>query len=58
VCQRRKRYTSDLSDAQWAIIRELLPMAHGGPRKPIEIDMREAMIYLASVHTLLNRLTA
>jgi putative transposase len=45
-----KRYTSDLSDGQWALLKPLLPIEGGGPGRPIELDMREvvnAMLYLA-----------
>jgi putative transposase len=50
VCHKRKRYTSDLSDAQWEKVRALLPIEKHGPGRPIEIDMREAvnaMLYVA-----------
>jgi len=43
VCHRIKHYTSDLSDAQWEKIRDLLPLDHSGPGRPIEIDMQEAV---------------
>jgi putative transposase len=45
-----KRYTSDLSDGQWALLKPLLPIAGGGPGRPIELEMREvmnAMLYIA-----------
>lgn len=50
MCHKRKRYTSDLSDAQWEKVRVLLPLDRVGPGRPIEIDMREAvngMLYVA-----------
>ena len=50
MCHRAKRYTSDLSEAQWEQIWELLPIPSGGPGRPIEIDMPEAvnaMLYIA-----------
>jgi putative transposase len=50
VCHKRKRYTSDLSDAQWKKVSPLLPLENRGPGRPIEIDMREAvnaMLYVA-----------
>jgi len=38
----RKRYPSDLTDAQWAIIEPLIPPAkHGG--RPRKVDMREVV---------------
>ena len=43
--QSRKRYPSDLTDAQWAIVGPMLPPAkqshHGG--RPREVDMREVL---------------
>lgn len=50
MCHKRRRYTSDLSDAQWERVRPLLPIENSGPGRPIEIDMREAvnaMLYVA-----------
>lgn len=50
MSHRRKRYTSDLSDGQWALLQPLLPMGSGGPGRPLELEMREAvnaMLYLA-----------
>jgi transposase len=49
VCHKRKRYTSDLSTAQWEKIHPLLPLENSGPGRPIEIEMREAvnaMLYI------------
>jgi putative transposase len=49
VSHKRKRYTSDLSDAQWEKMRVWLPLEHGGAGRPMELDMREvinAMLYL------------
>jgi transposase len=50
VSHKRKRYTSDLNDAQWERVCALLPLDRVGPGRPIEIDMREAvnaMLYVA-----------
>jgi transposase len=50
VCHNRKRYTSDLSDAQWDKVRPMLPIEKHGPGRRIEIDRREAvnaMLYVA-----------
>ena len=50
MCHNGKRYTSDLSDQQWEIIRELLPTNPQGRGRPVEIDLREAvngMLYVA-----------
>ena len=38
-----KRYTSDLTDEQWGMIEPLLPLAHCGAGRRIEIDMRQAV---------------
>ena len=43
MSHKTKRYTSDLSDAQWEKIRVLLPLEQGGPGRPLELDMREVM---------------
>ena len=50
MCHRVKHYTSDLTDEQWKLIREVLPLEKTGPGRPIEIDLREAvnaMLYVA-----------
>jgi len=50
VCHRNKRYTSDLSDQQWARIKAYLPLTHRGAGRPVTINMREAvnaMFYVA-----------
>ena len=41
----RKRYPSDLTDEQWAIVEPLLPPAKSGPRggHPRQVDMREVL---------------
>lgn len=38
----RKRYTSDLSDAEWAIVEPLIPPAKRGGR-PRTVNMREVL---------------
>jgi putative transposase len=38
----RKRYPSDLTDAQWEVLRPLIPAAKAGGR-PREVDMREVL---------------
>ena len=43
MSHKRKPYTSDLSDAQWEKMRELLPLDYRGPGRPIELDMREVI---------------
>src|SRR5438034_7018285 len=38
----RKRYPSDLTDAQWQVVEPLIPSAkHGG--RPRQVDMREVV---------------
>jgi putative transposase len=41
----RKRYPSDLTDEQWAIVAPLIPPAKSGPRggHPRQVDMREVL---------------
>ena len=46
-----KRYTSDLSDAQWEKIRALLPLEPDGPGRPIELEMREVMNAILYLNT-------
>ena len=49
MSQKRAAYTSDLSDAEWKLIKPLLPLKHPGAGRPIELDMREvvnAIFYL------------
>jgi len=43
--QSRKKYPSDLTDEQWAIVAPLLPPAKSGPRggHPRQVDMREVL---------------
>ena len=49
MSQRNRSYTSDLTDAQWHLIKPLIPLQRTGPGRPIKIDMRsavDAMLYL------------
>lgn len=39
---RRKPYSSDLTDKQWAILEPLIPLAKTGGR-PRSVDMREVV---------------
>lgn len=41
----RKKYTSDLTDEQWAIVQPLIPPAKHNPRggRPRKVDMREVL---------------
>ena len=43
MCRKGKRYTSDLTDQQWALLSRLLPLKRGGRGRPITMDMREAV---------------
>lgn len=50
MCHKKRRYTSDLNDAEWEKISALLPINESRRGRPIEIDMREAlnaMLYVA-----------
>ena len=49
MSQRKGSYTSDLTDAQWHLIKPLIPLQHTDPGRPIKIDMRsavDAMLYV------------
>ncbi len=37
------RYTSDMTDAEWELIKPMLPLERTGPGRPIVINMREAV---------------
>lgn len=39
----KRVYTSDLTDAQWKIIKPLLPLERKGRGCPIELDMRQVV---------------
>lgn len=44
-----RRYTSDVSDEEWALIAPLLPLERSGPGRPLELDLRmvvNAIFYL------------
>jgi putative transposase len=43
LSQIRKRYTSDMNDAEWRLIRPLLPLKNDGPGRPLELDMRRVV---------------
>jgi putative transposase len=48
----RKKYPSDLTDAQWAMVAPLIPPAKSSPRggRPRQVDMREVLHTLFSLH--------
>lgn len=37
------RYTSDMTDAEWELIKAMLPLERSGPGRPLVINMREAV---------------
>ncbi len=39
----QKRYTSDLTDAQWERIKPFLSLDQEGPGRPVELDLREVV---------------
>lgn len=50
MSHKREGYASDLTDEQWNYLQEVLPLAHEGAGRPIELDMREVMnaiLYIA-----------
>lgn len=49
MSRRTSGYASDLTDAQWDLIKTLLPMPHWGPGRPMHLDLRcvlNAMLYI------------
>ena len=50
--QSRKKYTSDLTDEQWAIVGPMIPPAKQSTRggRPREVDMREVLNTIFSLH--------
>jgi putative transposase len=50
--QYRKKYRSDLTDAQWAIVEPMIPPAKPSTRggRPRKVDMREVLTTLFSLH--------
>lgn len=49
MCHKKRRYTSDLSDASWQMLQPLLPLNSRRRGRPLKIDLREAvngMLYL------------
>ena len=43
LSHRKRKYTSDLSDKQWKLIKPLLPLQHSGPGRPLELNMRQVV---------------
>ena len=43
MSHKRKQYSSDMSDKEWAIIKPLLPLDQSGPGRPLDLDMRQAV---------------
>ncbi len=50
--QSRKKYTSDLTDAQWTTVAPLLPAATSSPRggRPRHVDLRAVLNTIWSLH--------
>jgi putative transposase len=50
--QSRKKYPSDLTDEQWAIVEPLIPPAKQNPRggRPRRVDMRDVLKTMFSLH--------
>src|SRR5687768_5398939 len=48
----RKRYPSDLTDEQWAIVEPMIPPATQSPRggRPREVDLREILKTIVSLN--------
>jgi len=38
-----ERYPSDLTDEQWDLIRQFLPIEQEGPGRPMELELREVV---------------
>ena len=43
MCHKQRRYTSDLTDAQWAMLEPLLPVKHTKRGRPRPLDLREVL---------------
>ncbi len=43
MMSKKRKYSSDLSDEQWQLIKPLLPLERKGPGRPLELDMREVV---------------
>jgi len=59
VCHKNPAYASDLTDEQWDLLRDHLPLNPTGPGRPIEIDLRAAlngMFYLLKTGCQWNQL--
>ncbi len=49
MSHKERRYTSDLTDAQWECLKPLLPLNRSGPGRPLELDLRrvvDAIMYV------------
>ncbi len=52
MCHKRKSYTSDLTDMQWNMLKDVLPLERSGPGRPLELNMREvinAIFYVVKI---------
>lgn len=43
MSQKKRRYTSDVTDEQWKVLKPLLPLEQEGPGRPLELDMRRVV---------------
>ena len=43
MSQKKQRYTSDVTDKEWRVIKPLLPLERDGPGRPLELGMRQVV---------------
>lgn len=43
MSQKKRRYTSDLTEKQWMVIKPLLPLKRQGPGRPLKLNMRRVV---------------
>lgn len=43
MSQKKRRYTSDLTAKQWAVIKPMLPFKRQGPGRPLKLNMRRVV---------------
>jgi putative transposase len=43
VSHKKKRYTSDLSNAEWTYLKDYLPLKHTGRGRPMKLKLREVL---------------
>jgi transposase len=52
--QSRRKYPSDLTDAQWAIVRPLIPPAKQHPRGGNAVDLRHSLMRASNVKVVID----